>query len=135
MKTGHVVALSFSTVSGDVNQAATVLRERCCLQMAPFVWREKTAHAWTLALDCGWKEERPLSLDVTTGQIHTNNSILQGTKKEEVLQYMFALLSFSTCEGGRLNCTREPCPGETNPLFKMKVKSNFIDLLAGVQIG
>lgn len=64
----------FSTVSGDVSQAATVQRERSCLLTGPSVWRKKTVPAWTSTLDTGWSEERPPKpvMDVTTGQNNTN---------------------------------------------------------------
>lgn len=118
-----IFSLSLSTVSGDVSQDATVRRESCCLLMAQSVWREKTVHAWTSALDAGWNQERPLKpmMDVTTGQNNTQRapivyactSYLHFTEKYRKT-FMFDFLGFSICEGGRLNCTRYPCPGKTS---------------------
>lgn len=119
--------LTLSIVSGSVSQGATVQRGRSCQLMGQSVLQEKTVPAWTLALDTVWSRERPLKprMDVTTGQnshthgkntLHAYTTHLSFGKKGQENKYVGFPLCFSTCEGGRFNCSRYPCPGGWNQL-------------------
>ena len=125
--------LTLSIVSGSVSQGATVQRGRSCRLMGQSVLQEKTVPAWTLALDTVWSRERPLKprMDVTTGQnshthgkntLHAYTTHLSFGKKEQETKYVGFPLCFSTCEGGRFNCSRYPCPGGWNQLRIIKAQ-------------
>lgn len=111
--------LSPSTVSGNVSRGATVQRGRSCLLTGLSVWTERTVPAWTSTLDKRWNQGRPLKplMDVTTGQHNAhcacmyNTSHNQKKRNRKIIMLVFPLC-FSTCDGGRLNCSRDPCPGE-----------------------
>lgn len=111
-----------------MNLAATAQRGRCCLLMGRHAWTERTVPVWTSPPGRRWSRgRRPKPpTGVTTGQRREqlsmpDSSFMRGTFLEQMLICLAFPVAFSTCEGGSLNCSRDPCPGELSSFYASHV--------------